>query len=45
MTPALTIKDKVGKKEVTIDSKNLKTLIESFWRRDSARLASDKDFK
>ena len=43
-TPALTIKDKVGKKEVTIDSKNLKTLIE-FWKRDSARLASDKDFK
>jgi len=43
-TPALTIKDKVGKKEVTIDSKNLKTLID-FWRRDSARLASDKDFK
>ena len=43
-TPALTIKDKVGKKEVTIDSKNLKTLID-FWKRDSARLASDKDFK
>ena len=43
-TPALTIKDKVGKQEVTIDSKNLKTLID-FWKRDSARLASDKDFK
>jgi hypothetical protein len=43
-TPALIIKDKVGKQEVTIDPKNLKKLIE-FYKKDSARLASDKDFK
>jgi hypothetical protein len=43
-TPALIIKDKVGKQEVTIDPENLKKLIE-FYKKDSARLASDKDFK
>ena len=43
-TPALIIKDKVGKQEVTIDPKNLKKLIE-FYKKDSARLASDKGFK
>jgi len=42
MTPALIIKDKVNKGEVTIDSKNLKTLIEAFKRYKN--LASDKDF-
>ena len=42
MTSALIIKDKVNKGEVTIDSKNLKTLIEAFKRYKN--LASDKDF-
>jgi len=42
MTSALIIKDKVNKGEVTIDSKNLKTLIEAFKRHKN--LASDKDF-
>ncbi len=42
-TPALIVKDKVGKSEVTIDPKNLKTLIE-FYKKNSAKLASDKDF-
>jgi hypothetical protein len=42
MTSALIIKDKVNKGEVTIDSKNLKTLIEAF--KKYKNLASDKDF-
>ena len=42
MTSALIIKDKVNKGEVTIDSKNLKTLIEAFKRYKN--LASDMDF-
>ena len=42
-TPALIVKDKVGKGEVTIDPKNLKTLIE-FYKQNSSKLASDKDF-
>jgi len=42
-TPALIVKDKVGKNEVTIDPKNLKTLIE-FYKKNSAKLATDKDF-
>ena len=42
MTSALIVKDKVNKGEVTIDSKNLKTLIEAFKRYKN--LASDKDF-
>ena len=42
MTSALIVKDKVNKGEVTIDSKNLKTLIEAFKRHKN--LASDKDF-
>jgi hypothetical protein len=42
MTSALIIKDKVNKGKVTIDSKNLKTLIEAFKRYKN--LASDKDF-
>ena len=43
-TPSLIVKDKVGRHEVTIDPKNLKTLVD-FWKKNSARLASDKDFK
>ena len=42
MTSALIIKDKVNKGEVTIDSKNLKILIEAF--KKYKNLASDKDF-
>lgn len=42
-TPALIVKDKVGKGEVIIDPKNLKILIE-FYKKNSAKLASDKDF-
>ena len=43
-TPSLIVKDKVGRHEVTIDPKNLKTLVD-FYKKNSARLASDKDFK
>jgi len=43
-TPSLIVKDKVGRHEVTIDPNNLKTLVD-FYKKNSARLASDKDFK
>ena len=42
-TPSLIVKDKVGRHEVTIDPKNLKTLVD-FYKKNSAKLASDKDF-
>ena len=42
-TPSLIVKDKVGRYEVTIDPKNLKTLVD-FYKKNSAKLASDKDF-
>lgn len=41
--PSLIVKDKVGRHEVTIDPKNLKTLVD-FYKKNSAKLASDKDF-
>ena len=37
------VKDKVGNKKVVIDSKNLNKII-VFYRKNSAKLASDKDF-
>ena len=43
-TPSLIVKDKVGRHEVTIDPKNLKTLVD-FYKKNSAKLASDKDFE
>lgn len=42
-TPSLIVKDKVGRHEVSIDPKNLKTLVD-FYKKNSAKLASDKDF-
>lgn len=42
-TPSLIVKDKVGRYEVTIDPTNLKTLVD-FYKKNSAKLASDKDF-
>lgn len=42
-TPSLIVKDKTGREEVLIDSKKLKMLV-SFYKKDSAKLASDKDF-
>ena len=42
--PTLLIKDKENNESVTIDARRLKTLID-FYKKDSAKLASDKDFK
>lgn len=42
-TPSLIVKDKTGREEVLITSKNLKTLVD-FYKKNSAKLASDKDF-
>ena len=42
-TPSLIVKDKVGRHEVTIDPKNLKTLVD-FYKKNNDKLASDKDF-
>jgi len=42
-TPSLLVKDKSGREEVLIDSKKLKMLV-SFYKKNSAKLASDKDF-
>ena len=42
-TPSLIVKDKVGRHEVIIDPTNLKTLVD-FYKKNSAKLASDKDF-
>ena len=41
--PSLIVKDKTGKEEVLIDSKKFKMLVD-FYRKNSAKLASDKDF-
>ena len=43
-TPALIVKDKVGNESVVIDSKNYEILLLAF-KKNSAKLASDKDFK
>ena len=42
-TPSLIVKDKTGREEVLIDSKKLKMLVD-FYKKNSAKLASDKDF-
>tara|TARA_Y100000389_G_scaffold21278_1_gene18255 strand:+ start:143 stop:850 length:708 start_codon:yes stop_codon:yes gene_type:complete len=42
-TPSLIVKDKANRHEVIIDPKNLKTLVD-FYKKNSAKLASDKDF-
>ena len=42
-TPSLLVKDKSGREEVLIDSKKLKMLV-SFYKKNSAKLATDKDF-
>ena len=42
-TPSLIVKDKSGREEVLIDSKKLKMLVD-FYKKNSAKLASDKDF-
>ena len=42
--PTFLIKDKENNESVTIDARRLKTLID-FYKKDSAKLASDKDFK
>lgn len=43
-SPTLLIKDKANNESVTINARRLKTLID-FYKKDSAKLASDKDFK
>ena len=42
--PSLIVKDNVGKHQVNIDPENLKKLVD-FYKKNSAKLASDNDFK
>lgn len=42
-TPSLIVKDKTGREEVLITSKKLKMLVD-FYKKNKAKLASDKDF-